>query len=123
MGSLSATSLAPTPYISKKSRTGLSVQSLAIELWDLSIMVHKKQADMGIPVNEKCTLVREGARDGAYLDDVVSLVLWTVVGRNFKSLAEVGQIEVGHFNGQGKVRDLLLGVDSELCWVKDNRLF
>lgn len=46
---------------------------------------------------------------------------WTVVGRNFKSL--VGQIEVGHFNGQGKVGDLLLGVESELCRVKDNWLF
>lgn len=44
-------------------------------------MEHKKQADMGIPVNEKRTLVREGARDGAYLDDVVVLVLWRITAR------------------------------------------
>lgn len=135
------------------------MQSLAIKLCDLSIMVQKKQADMGIPVNEKRTLVRKGARDGAYLDDIVDLVLWritarreretaegcehrhrihldhrpatflgrsltwSVVWRNFESLDDAGHTEVGHFNGKGKVRDLLLGVESELCRDKDNLLF
>lgn len=59
-------------------------------------MEHKKQADMGIPVNEKRTLVREGARDGAYLDDVVGLVLWRITARRERERRQKGvSISIG----------------------------
>lgn len=63
-------------------------------------MVHKKQADMGIPVNEMCTLVREGARDGAHLNDVGRLILWRITARRERETTEgrehLHRIHLGH---------------------------
>lgn len=51
---------------------------------------------MGIPVNEKRTPVREGARDGAYLDDVVDLVLWRITARRERERRQKGvSISIG----------------------------
>lgn len=62
----------------------MSMRFLTVKLYDLGMLGERKQADMGIPVNENCTLVQEGARGAAYLDNGVVVVIWTITAEGDK---------------------------------------
>lgn len=72
-----------------KSNTGLSTTIFCAALvfphqrvllfWAIITQARQNKTNMGIPVNDKCMLLREGAESCAYLDNVVSVVvIWKV---------------------------------------------